>query len=571
MTDEARVDDRDEDEPAPSVGAHTSVASVPPSPSPGPYPRPGTTSPTPRLPGYIPGMTRPLTPRDADSDDGATGYSTTPRARSPAQSHHSHNSNHNHSLSFTYPRHQPQSSISSEGQSILPPSILRSSRGSTQMSPLRTTSPGLGNRSRGSSSSTPLTPSPVPSPGPEERLKSDLLARRPLSPAIGSIVSNGYSSSRPGTPSGVGSWQPSSPLAQMHTAPPTPQTDNNSPQPDLGGHSRNESFVSGTSAHTDSMLVAIHPSVLTLPNSPFVDNRHGNSGIIPGAVAWGPKQHSIQSRNGTTSTNGALAVHRDQSVSSFDLGQSLNSSRPSAVAAKIAARSPTPVHTHTRSPIVNDSGSAQDPILLNRTVSKRSQKRMRSPTPPPHTQHHAQTPSSALQTPSSSSNSSSNVNLHLYPNTSQLFSPMLNTSASSLLSAGSSYHSWADENTKKSGWDQLVEYDSQRSAWQDILNSGRARLHEAYEASDAEALGGPEQLLRSITGLTKGDLAAVQKKLVADALSRKGGYDPPRSPTRRRRISNPRGSFSAVQSGRESGVSALPYFVLINAYLSADQ
>lgn len=254
MTDEARVDDRDEDETAPSVGAQSPVVSVPASPSPGPFPRPGTTSPTPRLPGYIPGMTRPLTPRDADSDDGATGYSTTPRARSPAQSHHSHSSNNNQTLSFIYPRHQPQPSLSSEGQSILPPSILRSSRGSTQMSPLRTTSPGLGNRSRGNSSSTPLAPSPVPSPGPEERLKSDLLSRRPLSPAIGSIVSNGYMSSRPGTPSGNGSWQPSSPLAQMHTAPPTPPNDqDSSQQPDLG-YIRSENFVSGTSAHTtDSM------------------------------------------------------------------------------------------------------------------------------------------------------------------------------------------------------------------------------------------------------------------------------------------------------------------------------
>lgn len=290
-------------------------------------------------------------------------------------------------------------------------------------------------------------------------------------------------------------------------------------------------------------------------------NSHGNISIIPGVGAWTHKQHPNH-RNGTISPNGALVVHRDQSVSSFDLGQS---SRSSAVAAKIAARSPTPIHTHSRSPVVNDSGNGQDPILLNRPVSKRSQKRMRSPTPPPHNQHHAQTPPLALHTPTSSSNSSSNVNLHLYPNTSQLFSPMLNTSATSLLSAGSSYHSWADENTKKSGWDQLVEYDSQRSAWQDILNSGGAGAHE--DTSDTEASRGPEQLLHSITGLTKGDLAAVQKKLVADALSRKSGLDPPRSPTRRRRISNPRGSFSAIPSGRESGVSDVQHVILIGTHL----
>jgi serine/arginine repetitive matrix protein 2 len=258
MTDEAPMDDRDEDEP-PSLGAQMSVTSMlSRTPSPGPPSRPGTTSPTPRLPGYIPGMTRPLTPRDVDSDDGATGYSTTPRARSPAQPHHSHHaSNHTHSLPFSYSRHQPQFSVSSEGQSILPPSILRSSRGSAQMSPLRTTSPGLGNRSRGNSSSnTSAAPSPVPSPAPEERLKSDLLARRPLSPLIGGIVSNGYNGSRPATPSAAGSWQPSSPLAQMHNAPPTPPNDDDSRHPDLGGHSTDEGFVSGDLAHNNSMSVA---------------------------------------------------------------------------------------------------------------------------------------------------------------------------------------------------------------------------------------------------------------------------------------------------------------------------
>jgi serine/arginine repetitive matrix protein 2 len=303
----------------------------------------------------------------------------------------------------------------------------------------------------------------------------------------------------------------------------------------------------------------LHPdfSAFARSGSLFIIGRYKNSGIIPGLGAWVHNQHPIQNRNGTTSSNGTYAVHRDTSVSMFDLGQSLNSPRTSSVAAKIAARPSTPVHTHTRSPIANDLGNGQDPILLNRTVSKRSQKRMRSPTPPPHIQPRRQTPPLALHTPSSSSNSSSNVNLNLYSNTSPLFSPLLNTSTSSLLSAGSSYHSWTDENIKKSGWDQLVEYDSQRSAWQDILNSGGPRVNEADDLSDTEALGGPEQVLRSIAGLTKGDLAAVQQKLVANALSRKS-FDPPRSPTRRRRMSNSRGSFSPVQSGRETGVSGVP-------------
>jgi serine/arginine repetitive matrix protein 2 len=48
-----------------------------------PVPRSGTTSPTPRLPGYIPGMPRPMTPRNFELHDDLRSHSTTPRAASP--------------------------------------------------------------------------------------------------------------------------------------------------------------------------------------------------------------------------------------------------------------------------------------------------------------------------------------------------------------------------------------------------------------------------------------------------------------------------------------------------------
>ncbi|KAF8557337.1 hypothetical protein OG21DRAFT_1457871 [Imleria badia] len=52
--------------------------------SPTPYGRPGTVSPTPRLPGYIPGMPRPMTPHESTFDtDDIRSHSTTPRASSP--------------------------------------------------------------------------------------------------------------------------------------------------------------------------------------------------------------------------------------------------------------------------------------------------------------------------------------------------------------------------------------------------------------------------------------------------------------------------------------------------------
>lgn len=43
----------------------------------------GSASPLPRVPGYIPGMPRPMTPRDMDTED-LRSHSTTPRASSPA-------------------------------------------------------------------------------------------------------------------------------------------------------------------------------------------------------------------------------------------------------------------------------------------------------------------------------------------------------------------------------------------------------------------------------------------------------------------------------------------------------
>jgi serine/arginine repetitive matrix protein 2 len=48
-----------------------------------PVPRSGAASPTPRLPGYIPGMPRPMTPRNFELHDELRSHSTTPRAISP--------------------------------------------------------------------------------------------------------------------------------------------------------------------------------------------------------------------------------------------------------------------------------------------------------------------------------------------------------------------------------------------------------------------------------------------------------------------------------------------------------
>lgn len=134
-----------------------------------------------------------------------------------------------------------------------------------------------------------------------------------------------------------------------------------------------------------------------------------------------------------------------------------------------------------------------------------------------------------------------------------MFSPLLNTSATSLLSVGSSYHSGADDMGKRTGWDELVEYDSQRSPWQEIINSHDQHGSETDDASDVEPNESPQEVLRRTVGLTENDLVVLHKRLVEDAMNRRL-FEPPRSPVRRRRMSASRASFSASQA-RENGVS----------------
>lgn len=228
---------------------------------------------------------------------------------------------------------------------------------------------------------------------------------------------------------------------------------------------------------------------------------------------------------------------------------------------KIAARVPTPISSRTRSPPVG-TDTAPDPILLNRVLSKRIPKRIQ--TPPPHAPSVVLVPL-ASQTPTSS-NSSSNINLNLYGspspnlygNPSPMFSPILNTSSTSLLSASSGYHSWTEETSRKNNWDQLLEYDARRIDWRAMLDNKSGDTSEIDE-SDVEEMENPEQILMKKIGLTKEDLVALQARLVQDAMTKRFYAEQvPRSPVRRRRVSESRASLQAL---RENGVSG-QYLIL---------
>ena len=97
-----------------------------------------------------------------------------------------------------------------------------------------------------------------------------------------------------------------------------------------------------------------------------------------------------------------------------------------------------------------------------------------------------------------------------------------NSSRSSLVSAGSSYHSWEEENGFSAGF--ISTLNQTDAAWHDV--SSKPTADE------------PEKILQQFTGLSKGDLLVIQTKLL-DAAQTRAKNTEVRSPStlRRRRPS----------------------------------
>lgn len=156
--------------------------------SPTPYGRPGTVSPTPRLPGYIPGMPRPMTPREFSED--IRSHSITPRASSPITSANGHSV------------HMATSSISS--------TLLRRGSDASRNTP-RPTSPqthAATNIHLSRSNSGRRTPDTQrdSTSGTEQEgsvTSSVFIRRRPISPLSGPAFQPLAVSPRPGTPSNI--------------------------------------------------------------------------------------------------------------------------------------------------------------------------------------------------------------------------------------------------------------------------------------------------------------------------------------------------------------------------------
>lgn len=476
----------------------------PESPS-GSRPHSRQASPVPRLPGYIPGMPRPMTPHDStssqstvDTDDQTP--SATPRATSPR-----------------LPSITSQSPMFSQS---LVSSLLRSnsSASTTNRNGQRSRSPASA-----SGTSSPLffhrstngrfTPdertrntSGTPDSDPES---PTLNRRRPTSPLSGQAYQPLNSStstshpniSRPSTPSNI-VWNPPSSTRTGRSGSFTGYFSNS-------GHSRNNSSTSigvtsteALAGHAESFLdrsKSLTRSLRSpaLPDSPFVDNGHTGAGI--------------------SSMMGQGYGRPPSAMSGIDLGSPVgNPSRP--------LRSPTPTHAHngSASPIGQMfpsfmNGSSNGLFNHNNHTSSSS------PSPP---------------SPRASSRQNQHGSFSLSPAHALLLQPLANSSRSSLESAGSSYHSWDEENKNDRLFGFFGKLDPQQPEWHDITisvhdKSGSTTSTTATTTTtsgtteSSPSIGGSggstvesEEVVRRVIGLTKNDFVSIQDKLVAAALTK---------------------------------------------------
>ena len=258
------------------------------------------------LPGYIPGMPRPMTPRDTDSDD-QRSYSTTPRATSPTN--------------FTFPNRN-ESASPTFSSSVMSSYARREAAGSVRHSPAPTSS----------FSSTPLflqrSPNGRHTPDDsrmdiaidfDQSLNASILGRRRAASPMSSSYSTSMGS-RPGTPSNSAAW---------------PQPPSSPPQP-RRGHSRNASWF------TDETASDAHPTIdqvnvpmrslksPALPDSPLIDRGHAVMDSISSS------QYSSDKRPASP-------------MSGLELGAANPYTR--------VIRTPTPTEGPSRSPAFSNGGS----------------------------------------------------------------------------------------------------------------------------------------------------------------------------------------------------------------------
>lgn len=442
--------------------------------SPSPFPRVSISSPGPRLPGYIPGMPRPMTPhRDISFDSDDQTPSTTPRATSPR-------------LPGSSSAQPPPLLAQTLASNIYRSNSTASTHGgtATPITPTASTSPLFFSRStngRFTPESRDRAYSNGGSTSPVPQDSTDSNRRRPTSPLSNSspyqplpITAVPSSSSRPGTPSNVTWLSPSAPDG------PRGQVRNGlGSAPSTSGRSRSGSSASITdvvaSSYETDRTVQVGLSRSTTSATPTRPLRTPDVSDPPDTLSngYGNRLQSSTSLNGTSDYRSPSAMS-----STIDPG---SLTRP--------YRSPTPNHS-----------------LLNPV----------SPSVSSFTETSGYVNGSGF---SSSSRRTSKQNAHssftLSPGHALLLSPIGNSSRSSLESAGSSYHSWDEDHKKDRLFDLFTHLDPSFTEWHDV--SGQASTSQTTPNESKES---QEEVVQKETGLTKNDVQAVQDKLVTVALTK---------------------------------------------------
>jgi len=220
-------------------------------------------SPIPYVPGYIPGMPRPMTPRNVDNDD-QRANSITPRAISP------------YSLErLNTVIHQPIASNLRRNMSAGSPPINRPY------------SPFLRYAER-NGRGTPELRNGSASPTHDPIIPSQEFSRRPSSPLTGTSFQPLLDSSRSGTPSQV-TWNLANTITEQSTSITSTKADVNS------SHIREDSSTSFANSYTSSNFMHLERSKsLTrslqspgLPDSPLLTGDYDNPTVV------GPKPSYI--------------------------------------------------------------------------------------------------------------------------------------------------------------------------------------------------------------------------------------------------------------------------------------
>ncbi|KAI0071815.1 hypothetical protein K474DRAFT_1686903 [Panus rudis PR-1116 ss-1] len=469
-----------------------------------PYPRSRTTSPTNgRLPGYIPGMPRPMTPHDSSLDADDQTPSATPRATSPRLPLVGNHSSPAIAQSLASNIYRSNSSSSTHRQT--------SSRPVSPGTPQATITPLFFNRSvngRFTPTSSPedRSRSGTTSPSPEPTSDSGYgrHGRRPTSPlsapAFQPLASVPSNSSRPSTPSALGHIRNNSSVS-VGVSSSAGEGQHHHRGGD--GAETEQGTLSRSNTNTRSLRSP------ALPDSPWVDATHTPS--------------TFTSVNASADASGGL-VRPPSAMSGMELGSPIQiSNRP--------LRSPTPTNTNT-----NTSSGAYSPtssVSSNTTVMN-----------------------GVASSGFSSSRRSSRQNGHSQQSSfslGPLLSPIANSSRSSLESAGSSYHSWDEDHKKDRLFTLFSQLDTDTTEWHDIT----LPLHEKSVSSTSgsgsgtgsspdEKLVEAERIVRRDIGLVKSDFFAIQERLVSVALTKAATPEGRQraSSIRRRRPSTSQSTYS---------------------------